>query len=443
MKKRKSILIAAVTFIFTMIICLMAILFIELNKYRHLRDRVEYITQSQASEMKLAVDGMILNARILELFVVENSGDISNFDLIASKIYDDSKIIRSIQLAPNGVITCVYPIKGNEEAMGDLFSDNLRKQEIIYAMEKKVMTLSGPYALYQGGEGLVARLPIFLADENGQDVFWGFSIVVLNCPEVFEPAQLDNFINEGFEYKLWKIDQKTGHRMGIMQSSDRAFTNPVEMSFQIADSTWYFSVMPENEWFNANIVGLEIFIAVVISFFIGFLIFLLIYINEQRRIMRNLSYLDSLTGLSNHRRLTKIMEETEKNFGLIYMDFDKFKQVNDTYGHGVGDEFLLQMAKRIKSCIGDKDEAFRIGGDEFACVIFENPTGEHCDEICEKINRSVERQLIIGNARLYPSVSCGYSIYPDYSSNIDDIFKIADQSMYKVKNNKNSRKSDI
>ena len=103
-------------------------------------------------------------------FFIQEDGSVKNFDSIASQILQASDYIDALQLVPGGVIRYVYPLKGNERAIGyDILKDSSRNKEAIKAIEKKEMFFAGPFELRQGGIGVVGRLPIF---RNG--TFWGF-----------------------------------------------------------------------------------------------------------------------------------------------------------------------------------------------------------------------------------------------------------------------------
>ena len=105
---------------------------------------------------------------------------------------------------PKGVVKYVYPVKGNEEAFGNLFTDPGRKEEAEYAKDTGNMTIAGPFELYQGGMGVVVRRPIFLT-QNNQKSFWGFAIAVMDVPEIFDKAGLQELKKEGYLYQISRI----------------------------------------------------------------------------------------------------------------------------------------------------------------------------------------------------------------------------------------------
>lgn len=145
-------------------------------------------------------------------------------------------------------------------------------------------------------------------------------------------------------------------------------------------------------------------------------------------------------------RLTRVMmivqdmgEQHCQPFALFYMDLDRFKPVNDTYGHDVGDELLKGVAQRLQGCIRSRDYAFRLGGDEFALLLLGPMTQETCarkmDMICEMIAVPYE---IDGNA-VSVGASCGYALYPAESIDVQQVCYIADQRMYENKQKNHAR----
>lgn len=120
----------------------------------------------------------------MKLLIVDSNGNINDFDRVAHQLYNDDNTFRSIQLAPQGDVQYVYPLEGNEGAFGNIFEDPERATEAKKARDTGETTLAGPFELYQSGKGIVVRQPIYL-EENGENNFWGFAIVVLNVPEIF------------------------------------------------------------------------------------------------------------------------------------------------------------------------------------------------------------------------------------------------------------------
>lgn len=157
----------------------------------------------------------------------------------------------------------------------------------------------------------------------------------------------------------------------------------------------------------------------------------------QKHELEKLANTDVLTGLYNERYLSERLKRNgklRKKFAMFYLDLDRFKPVNDTYGHDMGDRLLKAVSRRLCKCIRKTDYAFRIGGDEFSLIIEEgNINDEFCEMMVRRIKRVIDRPFNIEGRLLSVDTSCGYAIYPEHSQKIDEIRIMADHRMYEDK----------
>lgn len=167
-------------------------------------------------------------------------------------------------------------------------------------------------------------------------------------------------------------------------------------------------------------------------------------ISEQRRMEENLrfhAYHDTLTSLSNRRKFEKDLrealkacEETSLVMALFILDLDKFKAVNDNYGHQVGDQLLVEVGKRIKHVIqNDKDTVARIGGDEFAVILNDIQSRDNAYQVAERIRVQLERPFSICGNMISITASIGVAMGPEDSLDEDIIFRKADENAYSIK----------
>lgn len=160
----------------------------------------------------------------------------------------------------------------------------------------------------------------------------------------------------------------------------------------------------------------------------------------QKHELEKLANTDALTGLYNERYLSERLKRNgklRKKFAMFYLDLDRFKPVNDTYGHDMGNRLLKAVSRRLCKCIRKTDYAFRIGGDEFSLIIEEgNINDEFCEMMVRRIKRVIDRPFNIEGRLLSVDTSCGYAIYPEHSQKIDEIRIMADHRMYEDKTQK-------
>jgi len=143
---------------------------------------------------------------------------------------------------------------------------------------------------------------------------------------------------------------------------------------------------------------------------------------------------DALTGLSNRRSLEKTMKqwiEEQKNYSIIVLDIDRFKLVNDTFGHQEGDRVLQHLSKIVMSTIRPGDLCSRYGGEEFV-VLLPYTTVHDAYEVAERIRKSMENSE--NHLKHIITISLGVAHFPSQSKNADELFVLADQALYKAKN---------
>ena len=156
--------------------------------------------------------------------------------------------------------------------------------------------------------------------------------------------------------------------------------------------------------------------------------------------IRYLAHYDSLTSLPNRFLFKEYFDlalksarRHGKKFAVLFIDLDKFKEVNDTLGHDAGDEVLRVMAQRLRSCLRHTDKIARMGGDEFYVLIEELNDGRHAAEVARKLLEEALRPVHVGDAECRLSVSIGISIYPDDGCDEQVLIKNADSAMYNAK----------
>ncbi len=165
---------------------------------------------------------------------------------------------------------------------------------------------------------------------------------------------------------------------------------------------------------------------------------------ETRRIysdLRHRSEFDLLTDTHNRfsldKHLDSMMDEARRNagiFGVIYVDLDGFKQVNDMYGHLVGDLYLQEVSVRMKRQLRSHDLLARVGGDEFAALVPMVRNRAEVQEIAHRMERSFDEPFVIAPYTIQGSASVGIALYPEDGANKDSLLSSADSAMYAVKN---------
>lgn len=151
---------------------------------------------------------------------------------------------------------------------------------------------------------------------------------------------------------------------------------------------------------------------------------------------------DFLTGLPNRvllmDRIEKAMERAERSGGLVgivALDLDDFKLVNDTYGHALGDTFLKGIAKRMQKTIRAADTVTRIGGDEFIYLLTDLDTIAHIEWAAKRLHKAMAQPLKCLDISVRSSCSCGIAVYPWHGSDANGLLEMADKALYEAKRN--------
>ena len=169
-------------------------------------------------------------------------------------------------------------------------------------------------------------------------------------------------------------------------------------------------------------------------------------IDHRKRTEEELQYLafhDPLTGLANRRKLEMelqkaLIDATEKNqfVGILFIDLDRFKDINDSLGHKMGDKFIQTMAERLKENLRSEDIISRQGGDEFVILLKNLPNSQVIDDMAARISEVMAQPIKIVDHEYRLSVSIGTSIFPDHGQEADVLMMRADHAMYLAKENK-------
>lgn len=153
-----------------------------------------------------------------------------------------------------------------------------------------------------------------------------------------------------------------------------------------------------------------------------------------------IAYHDLLTGLPNRilfqdrlRQGIALAKRGDKSCALIFMDLDRFKPVNDSYGHHVGDQVLKLIADRLRQCVRESDMVARLGGDEFTIILPQINGKNDVEMVVKKIIAELSRPFDVNKHHLQLGVSVGIAIYPDNGDNGDLLLKAADDAMYHAK----------
>ena len=177
--------------------------------------------------------------------------DQTTFSKLAEMLPNEDGIIKAFELAPNGVVTDVFPQQGNEKAFGiNMLTDHDRKEDANRAKETGNYTLGGPYELKQGGTGALLFHPVYKEDSIDNDSFWGFVIMVIDWDKFIDEIGLDRLNEASYCYEIWTTDETTGNRVVLTQSQEHIPKNSLTVECEIPNDTWYVDIVPDEGWIS-------------------------------------------------------------------------------------------------------------------------------------------------------------------------------------------------
>ena len=388
-----------------------------------------------AARIEQLLDRLFHKTDVLSAIILENDGELKKqtFQKLAVTL-DDGAGIRAVQCLPDGIVRYCYPLEGNEAVIGtSVLTDPKRQKDAMLAVETKSIALSGPYLLDQGGLGLVARNPVFLEDEDGEASFWGFTVIILDLPDALEPIVLDELTQSGYAYRLHCVTD-AGEEKTIAEAGTLPASGAVNYDIHVPNHAWTLTLAPESGWIHWGVIWMILLVGAVISTLLAVTLY-----QRRTRIwaLQKASWTDELTGLYNRRYLSEMVDEKCRNreyeFGLLYLDLDKFKQINDALGHQWGDALLVEVARRVSDTVGAGPVLARIGGDEFLVAAECSACEQGCTGMLQRICKAFEEPFLLDGRSVTVGVSIGCARFPQDGTDFNTLMYTADQRMYEEK----------
>lgn len=375
------------------------------------------------------------NINLLKGFVAyiltnENIEDENAYKFLDALLKDQMDYINNVGILYDTVIVWNYPKEPNVASLGvDLAKNESQKKYVLAVKENRQAIFQGPVDLVQGGRGFIVRYPIVEAD--GQ--YWGQVSIVLKKEAFIQVIQ-------SFENELHIESIILSEGSIVHGNKDIIKDNLHWFAFDDNVFVWEVGIKLTDLSANAHVRPILLFLlAGVVFFAVTSAVFISIKANE---VIKHESLHDQLTGLRNRNSLGETMvqvfaaaDRNTHSVGIMLMDLNKFKEINDTYGHAVGDEVLKETATRLKQVARSDEMLFRIGGDEFLLIVPVVKDSSVMDIIKNRIKESLTYRLNVHGNAILVTASIGYSLYKDDATDFDTLFQISDHRMYAEKHN--------
>jgi len=213
------------------------------------RSRAADLAATQVHAIELGIERVLGATHALAAMLRHGNGEIADFEAAARHMLGAYPGAIGLQLAPGGVVRQVFPLRGAEETIGyDLLRDPVRGEQMRQARATGQVVVLGPFNLLQGGLAAAGRLPVFLDNGNGREVFWGFAIVLFSLPEVLTQARLNDLRERGYAYRLLRTTNNGDEQRVIVASSAAPLPEPVQQSLHPASLGWTLELAPQTGW---------------------------------------------------------------------------------------------------------------------------------------------------------------------------------------------------
>ncbi|GGN34138.1 MULTISPECIES: EAL domain-containing protein [Marinomonas] len=407
------------------------------------------LSRTQASLLERRLSSIFTTAQILAYEVELNNGNTEWFDDYADKLIQSIGGIENLQLAPDGVIQQIYPLLGNEAAVGlDIVSTPKFKDEALLAIQNRQLFVIGPVPLVQGGVAVISRAPIFLYKNTQHEQFWGLASAVVYLDNLLETTQLKQLEKEGYQFNLTRMYADSEQSISLFSSSVPVTDIRASTELILPVGKWTLSVSRdldqqlEKRRISGYILSIIVALLLAMSLY-GILLQplrLRVLVKEKTAELQDLAYKDPLTGLPNRRYLQDSLpsilfnnQKRKRISAFIYFDLDNFKRINDTIGHDIGDQVLIIVADRLNKLRGISDLVVRLGGDEFGILLSDIMNQAEAEEFANKILNSIRTPVNIGDKEYFLSTSLGIAMIPEHGDDLVTIMQNADMALYQAK----------
>ncbi len=401
---------------------IIGVTFVAKNRYLELQLKEEEVLKVHSELFKRTLEHEIMVTEIVEEVLEINNGTILEEDFYSlAGVLAKNSVSSTVAYIPDGIIKYIYPPERGKHIVGNnVFESKNDKVDSTRARDNNEIIVSGPYILFQKTLGLIVRNPVFYKDK-----FWGLVTVAIIADQLFAHVGFDSLELQGYEYELAAND------LIAKTSLNYEPKYAVSEKINVGTSSWTLSVYAKDK---TDVVASDAMFWFLIFLFLNFILYYLIQRFElaKEKLTKKLEC-DNLTGAYNRLKLQKFYDENKDlEFALFFIDLNKFKPVNDNYGHKVGDKLLKAYVERLKNEMQAGTMTARLGGDEFV-VLTPNVKDEILVQtIKSKLIKLSELEFLIDDLHIEISASIGCVLSSEADS-LEGLLTIADEKMYAEK----------
>ena len=244
--KRNCYIVGMISFIIALVFGTIINAFAEKDQ----KVNATYTANSTVRRIKSQLDQYVVMSDFLENTINEGYAlDQEDFSKLAEMIPNENGVVKAFEIAPNGIVSTVYPQEGNEVVAGlDVLTVDEGHFDANLAKDTNEYTLGGPYELKQGGKGALLFNPVYQKDASGNENFWCFVALIIDWDCFIEQIGLDKLNDASYSYEIWKNEGNTSNRVVLAKSGNDLSKNCLTVECDIPNCTWYFDIEPEGGW---------------------------------------------------------------------------------------------------------------------------------------------------------------------------------------------------
>lgn len=252
---------------------------------------------------------------------------------------------------------------------------------------------------------------------------------------------LSGLQNRGYKFSIYKVSNYTNETTTIFGSDINKLYRPISVKLDIPDGHYELAVAPSGHWVNIHLVIVLTTLSLLLIAAFTILTLLFLKLRQSNIRLAQLATLDQLTGLYTKQTaiftLKKEIDYANRNgsqVAVCFIDMNDFKQINDRFGHTVGDTALSKVAKRLMESVRPEDIVARFGGDEFIIIFRGKNTGTDYTSTVERIKAVLNVPAKLSAHVLADiSASVGLAVYPTNGNCVEELISYADKAMYEEK----------
>lgn len=398
---------------------------------------LQAIADQQSSNIKQQIDSVLMALEILAQQIKSNP-DITekDFSIVSDKLLNSIELLTNLQLAKNAIVTSIYPLPGNEKAIGhNLLLDEQRREDVLEAIKKRTTIISGPYKTVQGPIAFIARRPIFV-NINGSEHFWGFVTAMIHLDRFKNTTGIKQLIDSGFLYQMRSKNNSDTFNFGNeitheMLSASKTIAISQSSLWEITIS----KISDERKFFDA-LAYISLFLICLLVFFVNLKLFkrpinLLEKLDNANEKLAKLEYSDERSNLPNFHYLSDTFNDLnnssdkEKLACLLLIKIKNFSLIRSI----LSTKNLSLWYKKISFTLLDitrkKDLVIQFNENTFAIYISDFNNINDVWTFSNMLTNILSKQISVEGATFQQNCSIGICVYGKDGKNIDDLIKRA------------------